>query len=222
MYRRMVDGVRIAPDATWQERITPANRGLRTALLGYRDGAEEQGVQPLPGTRRQGYDVDEPPGIAPYGRTAARRPDGAPPCCLGVRMKFFVTVQASQADYDAMDGTAASPDSPVWSPEDITAMVAFMGALNAELAASGELLDAQGFTAPADARFVTGAPGGAPEITDRPYTGTEVLTAGYWLLECSGLDRVTEIAAGITQCPVPAGSPTHPVVIRPIGEAPSR
>ncbi|MFF8725350.1 TetR/AcrR family transcriptional regulator C-terminal domain-containing protein [Streptomyces sp. NPDC015171] len=109
MYRRMVAGVTLDPADTWQERLLKSNRGLRTALLGYRDGArvfsgsrftgadhageleanlrlltgagftlaqavdagraahaytvgfviEEQGVQPLPGERREGYDVEE-------------------------------------------------------------------------------------------------------------------------------------------------------------------
>ncbi|MFD0722821.1 YciI family protein [Streptomyces globosus] len=135
-------------------------------------------------------------------------------------MKYFVTVMGSQADYDAMAGRP-SPASPSWSGDEITAMVAFMGELNEELAASGELLDAQGFGPPSEARFVTGAPGREPAVTDRPYADTEVVAAGYWLLECSGLDRVTEIAARITRCPVPAGSPEYPVVIRPVGEAPS-
>ncbi|MFJ4776093.1 YciI family protein [Streptomyces sp. NPDC088762] len=135
-------------------------------------------------------------------------------------MKYFVTVRASQADYDAMEGKE-SLTSPRWGPDEITAMVAFMSELNSELAASGELLDAQGLTAPAEARFVTGSPGREPVVTDHPYTDTDVLTAGYWLLECSDLDRVTEIAARITQCPVPEGSAEYPVVIRPVGEAPS-
>ncbi|MET7696216.1 TetR/AcrR family transcriptional regulator C-terminal domain-containing protein [Streptomyces sp. NPDC005485] len=109
MYRRMVAGAHLPPGATWQERLLVGSRGLRTALLGYRDGAkvfsgsrftgtehavemevvlhalveagftlpqavratttaymytlgfitEEQGVQPLPGERREGYDVEE-------------------------------------------------------------------------------------------------------------------------------------------------------------------
>ncbi|GGL76072.1 TetR family transcriptional regulator [Streptomyces fumigatiscleroticus] len=109
MYRRMVAGTPLDPDDTWRERLLRTNRGLRTALLGYRDGAkvfsgsrftglehaaqledtlrlftaagftlaqavratsttyaytlgfvtEEQGVQPLPGERREGYDVDQ-------------------------------------------------------------------------------------------------------------------------------------------------------------------
>ncbi|MFJ4535764.1 TetR/AcrR family transcriptional regulator C-terminal domain-containing protein [Streptomyces tibetensis] len=109
MYRRMVAGAALDPADTWQDRLLKANRGLRAALLGYRDGAkvfsgsrftgiehagqmednlrlltaagftlaqsaralttaylytlgfvtEEQGVQPLPGERREGYDMDE-------------------------------------------------------------------------------------------------------------------------------------------------------------------
>ncbi|MFH9003973.1 TetR/AcrR family transcriptional regulator C-terminal domain-containing protein [Streptomyces afghaniensis] len=109
MYRRMVAGASLDPADTWRERLLKANRGLRAALLGYRDGAkvfsgsrftgiehagqmednlrlftaagftlaqavraltttylytlgfvtEEQGVQPLPGERREGYDMDE-------------------------------------------------------------------------------------------------------------------------------------------------------------------
>ncbi|RPE41280.1 TetR family transcriptional regulator [Streptomyces sp. Ag109_O5-1] len=109
MYRRMVAGTELDPADTWQDRLRKVNRGLRTALLGYRDGAkvfsgsrftsmdhapeqeanlrvlaqagltlaqaaaagrtthaytigfvtEEQGVVPLPGERREGYDVEE-------------------------------------------------------------------------------------------------------------------------------------------------------------------
>ncbi|MEY2245566.1 TetR/AcrR family transcriptional regulator C-terminal domain-containing protein [Streptomyces sp. SAS_267] len=109
MYRRMVDVPGAAEGDGWRERLLAANRGLRAALLSYRDGAkvfsgsrftgtlhavemertlrlfteagftltqavratsttyvytigfvtEEQGVQPLPGERREGYDMDE-------------------------------------------------------------------------------------------------------------------------------------------------------------------
>ncbi|MFE2097830.1 MULTISPECIES: TetR/AcrR family transcriptional regulator C-terminal domain-containing protein [unclassified Streptomyces] len=109
MYRRMVAGTALDPADSWQERLLGTSRGLRAALLGYRDGAkvysgsrftgtdharemeahlrvltdagftlaqavnaartasmftigfviEEQGVQPLPGERREGYDIEE-------------------------------------------------------------------------------------------------------------------------------------------------------------------
>ncbi|MGW7821245.1 TetR/AcrR family transcriptional regulator C-terminal domain-containing protein [Streptomyces puniciscabiei] len=109
MYRRMLAGTVLDPADTWQQRLRGMGRGLRAALLGYRDGAkvfsgsrftgtdhapvleahlrlltdagftlaqavqagrtvnaytigfvtEEQGVQPLPGERREGYDIEE-------------------------------------------------------------------------------------------------------------------------------------------------------------------
>ncbi|MFE1051040.1 TetR/AcrR family transcriptional regulator [Streptomyces rochei] len=109
MYRRMVADTSLDPADTWRERLFKTNRGLRAALLRYRDGAkvfsgsrftgavhaeqmesdlrlfttagltlpqavratttayvftlgfvtEEQGVHPLPGERREGYDLDE-------------------------------------------------------------------------------------------------------------------------------------------------------------------
>ncbi|MFF4402340.1 TetR/AcrR family transcriptional regulator C-terminal domain-containing protein [Streptomyces sp. NPDC001480] len=40
MYRRMVAGTALDPADTWQERLLKVNRGLRAALLGYRDGAK--------------------------------------------------------------------------------------------------------------------------------------------------------------------------------------
>ncbi|MHA5052656.1 TetR/AcrR family transcriptional regulator C-terminal domain-containing protein [Streptomyces sp. SD15] len=109
MYRRMTESAPMPADATWQEHLLAAGRGLRAALLRYRDGAkvfsgsrftgtehavqmeaalraftqagftlaqavrastttylytlgfvtEEQGVQPLPDERREGYDIEE-------------------------------------------------------------------------------------------------------------------------------------------------------------------
>ncbi|MGC9535450.1 TetR/AcrR family transcriptional regulator C-terminal domain-containing protein [Streptomyces sp. UG1] len=109
MYRRMAAAAPLDPADTWRERLLKSSRGLRTALLGYRDGAkvfsgsrftgivhaeqmedtlrlftaagftlaqavratsttyfytlgfvtEEQGVEPMAGERREGYDVGE-------------------------------------------------------------------------------------------------------------------------------------------------------------------
>ena len=109
MYRRMVRDTPLDPGLGWRERTLASNRGLRAALLGYRDGAkvfsgsrftgtehavqieanlrcfvdagftlaqavratmtayvytvgfvtEEQGVRPVPGERREGYDVED-------------------------------------------------------------------------------------------------------------------------------------------------------------------
>ncbi|MFC8346275.1 TetR/AcrR family transcriptional regulator C-terminal domain-containing protein [Streptomyces sp. NPDC057280] len=40
MYRRMIAGTPLDPGDTWRERLLKSNRGLRAALLGYRDGAK--------------------------------------------------------------------------------------------------------------------------------------------------------------------------------------
>ncbi|MEU2155375.1 MULTISPECIES: YciI family protein [unclassified Streptomyces] len=133
-------------------------------------------------------------------------------------MKYLVMVQGTQADYDAMRGNG-SEHSPVWSEKELQTMFSFMQAVNDDLAESGELVDAQGLVEPAQTRFVRAGEDGRPVISDGPYGETKELLAGYWVLDCESLERVTEIAARVAQCPVPAGSPDYPVVIRAIQES---
>ncbi|KKZ69293.1 YciI family protein [Streptomyces showdoensis] len=133
-------------------------------------------------------------------------------------MKYLVMVQGAQADYDAMNGKP-SAHSPSWSEQELRAMFAHMNAINDDLAESGEYVDAQGLVEPARTRFVTVDAEGRPVVTDGPYGETKEVLAGYWVLDCASLDRVTEIAVRVARCPVPAGSPVFPVVIRPIDEA---
>ncbi|MFF9427217.1 YciI family protein [Streptomyces sp. NPDC014746] len=132
-------------------------------------------------------------------------------------MKYLVMVQGSQADYEAMAGRG-SAQSPAWDKAQVQAMFDHMESINKELAARGEMLDAQGLAAPSKARFVMADAQGEPLVTDGPYAETKEVLAGYWVLDCASLDRVTEIAAQVARCPVPPGSPDHPVVIRPIDE----
>ncbi|MGW6393728.1 YciI family protein [Streptomyces sp. NPDC055103] len=132
-------------------------------------------------------------------------------------MKYLVMVQGSQADYEAMVGRG-SAESPAWSKTDLKAMFAHMNAINTELNASGEMLDGQGLAAPSETRFVTVDAQGRPVVTDGPYAETKEVLAGYWLLDCASLDRVTEIAAQVARCPAPAGAPEYAVVIRPVDE----
>ncbi|MFD5341575.1 YciI family protein [Streptomyces hawaiiensis] len=130
-------------------------------------------------------------------------------------MKYLVMVQGTQADYEAMRGKA-SANSPAWSAEELQAMFAYMGAINNDLAETGELVDGQGLAEPAQTRHVTLGDDGKAVITDGPYGETKELLAGYWVLECESLERVTEIADRVARCPQPAGAPDYPVVIRPI------
>ncbi|MFD7404956.1 YciI family protein [Streptomyces sp. NPDC059866] len=130
-------------------------------------------------------------------------------------MKYLVMVQGTQVDYEAMRGRA-SAQSPAWSEEELQAMYAYMNAINNDLSESGELVDGQGLAEPARTRLVTLGEDGKAVITDGPYSETKELLAGYWVLECASLERVTEIAERVTRCPQPAGAPNYPVVIRPI------
>lgn len=130
-------------------------------------------------------------------------------------MKYLVMVQGTQADYEAMAGKG-SADSPAWNENDMQAMFAFMQKVNDDLAESGELVDGQGLTAPAQARHVSLDGEGRPVVTDGPYGETKEVLAGYWVLDCASLERVTEIAALVARCPQPEGAPEYPVVIRPL------
>ncbi|AXE88551.1 YciI family protein [Streptomyces sp. Go-475] len=130
-------------------------------------------------------------------------------------MKYLVMVQGTQADYDAMRGKA-SATSPAWTEEEVQAMFSYMGAINDDLSETGEFVDGQGLAEPAQTRHVTLGDDGKAVITDGPYGETKELLAGYWVLECESLERVTEIAERVARCPQPAGAPEYPVVIRPI------
>ncbi|WP_411151092.1 YciI family protein [Streptomyces sp. A30] len=132
-------------------------------------------------------------------------------------MKYLVMVQGTQADYEAMSGKA-SPGSPAWNEQDLQTMYAYMEAINNDLSETGEFVDGQGLAEPAKTRTVTLGDDGKAAITDGPYSETKELMAGYWVLECESLERVTEIADRITRCPQPEGAPDYPVVIRPILE----
>lgn len=134
-------------------------------------------------------------------------------------MKYLLMIQGTQADYDAMSGTPA-PDGPAWTREDLQAMLHFMQRLNEDLAASGEFLDGQGLSEPSQARVVSSAEDGRPVLSDAAYGVREAVPAGYWMLRCESLERATEIAARIHQCPVPAGATNHPVIVRPLQEEP--
>jgi hypothetical protein len=129
--------------------------------------------------------------------------------------KYLGVVECTQADYEGMRGKP-SPGSPVWSEQELQAMYAYMGAINDDLSETGEFVDAQGLAQPAEIRTVTLGEDGKAVITDGPYSETKELMAGYWVLECASLERVTEIADRITRCPQPEGATNYPVVIRPI------
>lgn len=134
--------------------------------------------------------------------------------------KYLVMIFGSQADYNAMNGKA-SEGHPVWSQQDLQAMFQFMESINNDLAESGEFIDGQGLGEPSQSVVITSGPNGAPVVSDGPYGETREVLAGYWVLDCASVERVTEIAKRVHRCPLPAGTAPSDVVIRPIDEAPA-
>jgi hypothetical protein len=110
-------------------------------------------------------------------------------------MKYMILLYGSQQDYDVLGGRPTS-DKPAMSAEEVAAMHAHMGEVHQKLADSGELVFAQGLTAPVHARRVR-LKGGAPVVTDGPYPETQEVLAGFTIVECASFDRATEIAAGL-------------------------
>jgi len=108
-----------------------------------------------------------------------------------------------------------------WAPEDIQAHIQFQLALNAELAAAGELIDAQGLAWPDLAKRVTADGATAPVVTDGPFPESKELLAGYGLVDVETADRAIEIAARASAAPGPKGEPIRqPIEVRLLLSAP--
>ena len=109
-------------------------------------------------------------------------------------MKYMILLYGSQQDYDVLAGKPT--DKAAMSAEAVAAMHEYMGSFHQKLVESGELVDAQGLTAPVHARRVQ-LRNGVPVVTDGPYPETQEVLAGYTVVECASFDRATEIAAGL-------------------------
>ena len=104
-----------------------------------------------------------------------------------------------------------------WSAADIEAHIEFQIALNRELDALGELVDAQGLAGPEAARFVTSDGQGPPVVSDGPFPETKELVAGYRLIEVATPERAIEIAARISAAPGIAGAAIRqPIEVREV------
>jgi hypothetical protein len=108
-----------------------------------------------------------------------------------------------------------------WSQADIQAHIEFQIALNRELSALGELVDAQGLAGPESARFVTCDGRQPPLVSDGPFPETKELVAGYRLVDVASWDRAIEIAARASAAPGIDGEPIRQrIEVREVLDAP--
>ncbi|UGT60420.1 YciI family protein [Nocardia asteroides] len=115
-------------------------------------------------------------------------------------MKYMLLKSHSPAAYC---GTALSG----WDPADIAAHIDFQRTLGAQLAATGELVDAQGLAGPEQALVVHSDGRTAPVVTDGPFPETKEFLAGYLVVDVASRERAVEIAALMSAAPGPGGAP---------------
>jgi hypothetical protein len=128
-------------------------------------------------------------------------------------MKYMLMMNAKRGKGDWDVGN--------WSPEDLKAHIAFMLRFNKELKESGELVGAEGLSAPSQARVVRAKPNGAPEVTDGPFAEAKEFLAGYWIVDVDRPERAYELAARASAAPGPGGAPLNmPIEVREVMSAP--
>jgi hypothetical protein len=98
--------------------------------------------------------------------------------------------------------------TPGW----ITEMIGFMHGLNAELEASGELVEARGLSDGSQAKLVRRTDDGYV-VTDGPYAEAKESLVGYWVLDVEDEQRVLDISGRIVKY-------SQVVEVRPSMDAP--
>jgi hypothetical protein len=121
-------------------------------------------------------------------------------------MKYMIMMFGDQA-------TMMEQQTREW----ILEMMEFMHTINADLTASGELVEAQGLADASQAKLV-GFKNGMPVVTDGPYAESKESLAGFWVVDVVSEARAIEIASRVVAFIGPAGSP--PIEIRQVMDAP--
>jgi hypothetical protein len=95
------------------------------------------------------------------------------------------------------------------TPEEVKRNLAEMGEFNAELTEAGAFVTAGGLQERATGTTVRFDADGESVVSDGPFAETKEQLAGFWLVECEGID---EALAWVRKCPVRSGS----IEIRPM------
>jgi len=116
-------------------------------------------------------------------------------------------------------------DTPMeeWKPDEVQAHLNYYRDLNAELRASGELLETAVLAGPDVAKIVTSNGKGAPVVTDGPFQEFKEWLAGYQIVDVESEARALEIAGLISAVPGPNGIPLEqPIQVRELMESSPR
>jgi len=103
-----------------------------------------------------------------------------------------------------------------WTPEEITAHMAFQHEVTRMLTERGEFVDAQALS-PQGAWVQYGGPEAAPVVTDGPFPETKELIAGWFMIDVDSQERAYEVAALVSSAPGKDGKPIHEwLEVRPV------
>ena len=104
-----------------------------------------------------------------------------------------------------------------WPKKDIEAHIAFMMDFNKKLIEQGEFVEAQGLTAPIQAKLVKAGKDGKP-VTDGVFPESKEFLAGFWVVDVPNAARAYEIAATASLAPGIDGVPLYLTIeVREIG-----
>lgn len=95
-------------------------------------------------------------------------------------MKYMILIYGNVESWKAMNA------------DSFAALMAAHGALQRELKESGEFVDTNEL--PVENAKIVRTRNGVSEVTDGPFVEITEIVAGYYIVECDGIDRATEIA----------------------------
>ena len=106
-----------------------------------------------------------------------------------------------------------------WTPDEVSAHVAFMEHVADTLRERGEYVDGQGLSP--EGTFVRHDGEGRPPVTDGPFAESKDLIAGWMVIDVDSVERAHEAAAFLSSAPGPRGEPINEwIEVRPFLEMP--
>ena len=132
--------------------------------------------------------------------------------------KYLLLKHYRRTGPESLPGTDIPMDQ--WSPEDVTAHIAFMQQVADELRQRGEFVDAQALSP--EGVWVRYDGEGRPPVTDGPFAESKDLIAGWMVVDVDSPERAYEAAARLSSAPGKDGRPLHEwLEVRPfLGDLP--